>query len=88
MDVFASAMGFFLFGCDYVFGVALIYKDAPIPNEFFSIQQPLIWFFKVFVKSGNICMCISAYMYSNCIYGGFLYLLECYSLHLQAIRPL
>jgi hypothetical protein len=43
-DVFASAFGYFLIGCDFVAGVVV--DGYPVPPKFFSVQEPLLWFFK------------------------------------------
>lgn len=44
VDAFASALGFFLIGYDYI----SIYKSPQcIQTEFFSITDPVLWFFKV-----------------------------------------
>ena len=44
-DTFASAFGFFLIGCDFVAGV--VADDYPVVRAPFQVQEPLLWFFKV-----------------------------------------
>ena len=66
VDAFASALGFFLIGYDYI----SVYKSPQcIQAEFFSITDPVLWFFKVMVVP-MYCRCstiISLYLLIFCV---------------------
>ena len=54
-DAFASAFGFFLLGYDLISNYS---TPQEIPQQFFGITDPVLWFFKV-----GVCVCV-------CVRGG------------------